>query len=225
MTIHNRGGNNERVIQQGFCYGNSAVCAGAADLASRGVVEEMRKQGREEVSGQRTSDRERVDRVRKEMRAFMDEINGRLGTDEKNRFRDPIDPDSIDDIDTIDHFHSKKKITPREYAFASGERVPMRSEGGEKGRQIGSLDFREKVEVLAQSDRADAIRGVSAPWVLVRRAGGDEGWVFGAFLSAIVPERKTDLDMPDKKETGRRFNAPVDGSDIEQVRLPGGPDD
>lgn len=187
------------------------VCAGAPDLGSSGIVNERREKDRETVNGQRAADRERIERIRKEMRGFIDEINGRLGDDTRRRFRDPVDIEDIEDIDSIDHIHSGKKIAVREYAYVSGERVIVRNEGGERGREIGFLDFMEKVEVLAQAGHSETIRGVSAPWVLVRRAGGDEGWVFGAFLSKTEPERKEDFGTLDRKDSGRRFNAPVEG--------------
>lgn len=193
------------------CIAILLVCAGSAYPGPGGIVNEQREKGRESVRGQRAADRERIERIRKEMRGFIDEINGRLGGDSDRRFREPVDIDDIDDIDAIDHIHSKNKIAVREYAYVTGERVTLRSEGAVRGREIGFLDFRERVEVLAQTGQADTIKGVSAPWVLVRRAGGDEGWVFGAFLGKTEPVRKEDFGTLDRKETGRRFNAPVEG--------------
>jgi murein DD-endopeptidase MepM/ murein hydrolase activator NlpD len=193
------------------CIAILLMFAAAGYPGTGGTVGEQREKGRTSVLGQRAADRERIERIRKEMRGFIDEINGRLGGDTHRRFQEPVDIDSIDDIDAIDHIHSRKNTAVREYAWVSGERVTLRSEGSERGREMGFLDFREKVEVLAQTGHADTIRGVSAPWALVRRPGGDEGWVFGAFLSKTEPGRKEDYDTLDRKEAGRRFNAPVEG--------------
>jgi murein DD-endopeptidase MepM/ murein hydrolase activator NlpD len=194
-----------------ICIAILLVCAGSAYSGPGGIVSEQRDKGRKSVRGQRDADRERIERIRKEMRGFIDEINGRIGEDSDRRFQGPVDIDVIDDIETIDHIHSRKMAAEREYAFVSGERIIIRAEGAVQGREIGFLDFREKVEILAQTGHADTIKGLSAPWMLVRRAGGDEGWVFGAFLSKTEPERREDFGTLDRKETGRRFNAPVEG--------------
>ncbi len=188
------------------------VCAGTAYSGPGGIVNEQREKARESVRGQRDADRERIEKIRKEIRSFIDEINGRLGDEKGLRFREPVDIDDIDDIDAIDHVHSKKKAAVREYAYVRGERVIMRNEGSGRGRETGFLDFREKVEVLAQTGHAETIRGVSAPWVLVRRAGGDEGWIFGAFLSKTEPERREDYGTLERNTAVRRFNAPVEGA-------------
>lgn len=193
------------------CIAILLMFAGTAYTGPGGIVHEQREKGRESVYGQRDADRERIDRIRNEMRGFLDEINGRLGDDTGRRFREPVDIDRIEDVEPIDHFHSRKKAVEREYAYVSGERVAMRSEGNGRGSETGFLGFREKVEVLAQSGKTDMIGGVSAPWVLVRRSGGDEGWVFGAFLSKTEPARREDLGTLDRKDAGRRFNAPVEG--------------
>ncbi|HOD16074.1 MAG TPA: peptidoglycan DD-metalloendopeptidase family protein [Spirochaetota bacterium] len=200
-----------RACHNAICIAALLVCAGSAYPGPGGIVNEQREKGRESVRGQRDADRERVERIRKEMRNFIDEINGRIGGDSGRRFREPVDIDAIDDIETIDHNHSGKKTAEREYAFVRGERVIIRAEGAVRGREIGFLDYREKVEVLAQTGHADTIKGVSSPWVLVRRSGGDEGWVFGAFLGKTEPQRREDFGTLDRKETGRRFNAPVEG--------------
>ena len=109
----------------------------------------------------------------------------------------------------MDHFHSHKKIPPREFAYVNGEKVVMRSEGSTESDIVGRLEFREKVEVIAQTERIDMIQRVEAPWVLVRRDNGDEGWVFGAFLQKKEPDRKEDFGTFDREKKGRDFSAPL----------------
>lgn len=88
----------------------------------------------------------------------------------------------------------------------------MRTEGTLSSDVIGRLEFREKVEVVAQTERADVLKGVKAPWILVRRGNGDEGWVFGFFVQRKRPVMKMDLDDYGGEGIGRIFSAPVIGT-------------
>jgi hypothetical protein len=182
-----------------------------ADLAAQGIVKKRSSADREAIDRQRAADQARIEKIKRDLGAFKDEMNKRLGPDNKTRIDDPVDIDKIDDIERQDHFHSNKKIPPREFAYVNGERVVMRSAGGLEGAVVGRLDFRERVEVIAQTERIDTIQRVEAPWVLVRRGGGDEGWVFGAFLQKKEPERKEDFGTFDREKKGRDFSAPLDG--------------
>jgi murein DD-endopeptidase MepM/ murein hydrolase activator NlpD len=111
----------------------------------------------------------------------------------------------------MDHYHSRKKIPSREFAFVNGERVPLRSEGAAESETVGHLDYRERVELITQTDRSDAVKEVKAPWFLVRRSNGDEGWVFGAFLQKSLPDKKEDFSTFDKEKSYKDFTVPVMG--------------
>ncbi len=188
----------------------SAILAGPG-LSAQGIVKKRSATDRETVERQHAADLERIENIKRKLGAFKDDINNRLSTDNRTRIDDPVDIDRIDDIERMDHSHSRKKIGPPEYAFVNGEKVVMRSEGGTKSAEVGRLNFREKVEVIAQSERIDAIEKVEAPWVLVRRESGDEGWVFGAFLQKKEPDRKEDFGTFDREKKGRDFSAPLAG--------------
>jgi len=188
----------------------SVLLAGPG-LSAQGIVKKRHKTDREMVDRQHAADLERIGNIKKKLGAFRDDVNRRLGPDNRIRIDDPVDIDRIDDIERQDHFHSRKKIQPREFAYVNGERVSMRSEGSAESAVVGRVAFRERVEVISQTERIDTIQGVGAPWVLVRRDNGDEGWVFGAFLQKNEPYRKEDFNTFDREKKGRDFSAPLIG--------------
>lgn len=189
----------------------SALLAGQG-LSAQGIVKKRHTADREMVDRQHAADLERIENIKKKLGAFKDDINRRLVPDNRTRIDDPVDIDRIDDIERQDHFHSKKKIPPREFAFVNGEQVVLRSEGSADSAVVGRVVFRERVEVVSQTERIETIRGVGAPWVLVRRDNGDEGWVFGAFLQKKEPYRKEDYNTFDRERKGRDFSVPVIGT-------------
>ncbi len=189
-----------------------SVLLAVPELSAQGIVKKRYKSDKDLVDRQHAADLERIKNIKRKLGAFKDDINKRLSTDNRTRIDDPVDIDRIDDIERLDHFHSKKKIQPREFAYVNGEKVVMRSEGSAKSVVVGRLDFREKVEVVAQTERVDAIQEIDAHWVLVRRDNGDEGWVFGAFLQKGEPGRKEDFDTFNRDKKGRDFSAPLAGT-------------
>jgi murein DD-endopeptidase MepM/ murein hydrolase activator NlpD len=187
------------------------VLFGNTGLESQGDVHKRQESDKDSVDRQHADDLNRIEKIKKELREFMDDINKRLGTDNKTRIDDPVDIDNIDDINKIDHYHSRKKILSRKFAFVNGERVPLRSEGTTESAIIGYLDYREQVELITQTERNDTIKEVIAPWFLVRRSNGDEGWVFGAFLQKALPDKKEDSNTFDKEKSYKEFSVPVTG--------------
>lgn len=188
----------------------SAILAGPA-LSAQGIVKKRHTSDEGMVERQHAADLERIENIKKKLGAFKDDINKRLSTDNRTRIDDPVDIDKIDGIERLDHFHSKKKIRPREFAYVNGEKVVMRSEGSAGSDIVGRLDFRERVEVVSQTERIDMIERIEAPWVLVQRGNGDEGWVFGAFLQKKEPDRKEDFSAFDREKKGRDFSVPLAG--------------
>lgn len=79
-------------------------------LSAQENVRKRRASDRETVDRQHAADLARIEKIKRDLGAFKDEINRRLGTD--NKIDDPVDPDAIDDIERLDHFHSHKKIPP-----------------------------------------------------------------------------------------------------------------
>lgn len=201
-----------RLIRNCVCIFFLTVLFGSTALESQGVVHRRQASDKDSVDRQRAEDLERIKRIKKELREFMSDINNRLGSDSKTRIDDPVDIDNIDDINAVDHYHSRKKMPPREFAFVNGEQAPMRSEGTMESALIGNLDYREKVELITKSDRSDTINEVKAPWFLVRRGNGDEGWVFGAFLQKELPDKKEDFKSFDKEKIYKDFTVPVAGN-------------
>ena len=188
------------------------VLFGNTALDSQGVVHRRQVTDKDSVERQHADDLKRIEKIKKELHEFMGDINKRLGTDTKTRIDDPVDIDNIDDIERIDHYHSRKKIPSHEFAFVNGERVPLRSEGTMESAIIGHLDYLEKVELITKTDRIDTIKQVRAPWILIRRSSGDEGWVFGAFLQKTLPDRKEDFNTFDREKSYKDFSVPVIGT-------------
>lgn len=195
-----------------FCMITAAVTlAVASGLYPQGIVKKRSAADREAIARQRAADQARIEAIRRDLGAFRDEMNRRLAPDSTTRIDDPVDIDSIDGINRQDHSHPDRKVPPREHAYVSGDKAVLRSEGRLESGIVGRLEFRERVEVIAQTERIDTIRNVEAPWVLVRRESGDEGWVFGAFLQKTAPERKEDFGTLDREKKGRDFSAPLEG--------------
>ncbi len=158
------------------------------------------KSNRDMVKQQLVSDKEKKEAILRKMREFMNDINGRLGPDSKVKIDVPIDLNEVNDIKKTEMIHTSKKVPAKVFAYVLDD-IPLRSAGGEKNPAVGKVSFAEQVEVLVQSDTLDAINGKTRPWFLVRRAGGEEGWVFGGYLQKKKPERRETVPvLPEKIE-------------------------
>lgn len=140
------------------------------------------------VERQRQKDKTNIQEIKDRYSEFIDGMNKILGLKGVDKLHEPIGPDAIEDIKKIDDIHSDRDVT-KQTAYINGERVKMRSANTTHSEQIGTLDFGEKVELLVQSDFKESINGSEASWYLIRRSGGDEGWVFGRYVQRDKPVR------------------------------------
>ena len=186
-------------------------------LHSETIFEAQRKKQKDMVNKQYTQDMKRKQDLLKKMKAFMNDINGRLGEDSHTQIDNPVDLDKITDITDTDHIHSKKKVPEPVYAYVNTDSVRLRSWQTTSSEVVGNLTFREKVQLLAQSEENETINGVAARWFLVKRENNDEGWAFGAFIQKDIPADKKDLAKPDdsekKESTGKQSTLllPIEG--------------
>jgi hypothetical protein len=171
---------------------------------------------KQDVEKQRTSDLKKRDAVLKELNAFLKEFKDGV-TDEHVSFDIPIDVDLVTGI-ISNSFHYTGVILPKIYGYVNTTSLNMRSDGDSKSTIIGKLNFKDRVEILFQSDKVDVIDNIKSPWLLVKKDNGDEGWVFGAYVSHSIPDEidsdkgKTDWDMiiPTSGRISSKFGYRVD---------------
>ena len=175
------------------------------------------KNYKDEVSKQHADDIKNRDRILAELNAFIGESDKAV-SEEGLDFNRPVAEENITDIKSTEEFHTGGIILPDIYGYVNTETLNMRSQEGTSSDITGKLKFRERIVILYQSDKTDTIKEVKSPWLLVRRSNGDEGWVFGAYISDDMPSApdrdygKTDWNMimPVSGRISSRFGYRVD---------------
>ena len=76
------------------------------------------------------------------------------------------------------------------YAFSNINNLSMMAQANSNSRVIDRIKFGESVQLIGKTSDIETINEVSAPWVLVRRSNGNEGWVFGGHLQENFPNRR-----------------------------------
>lgn len=155
---------------------------------------------KKKVINQHKEDIHRRDSVLNELNAFLSESSDELtGGDVKLGI--PVEENAIVEVKATDNYHYAGVIPPKIYGYVNTDSLNMRSEDNSGSEVIGKIKFKDKVQILFQSDRTEVIKNMEAPWLLVKMDNGDEGWVFGAFISDSVPSQidsesgKTDWNM------------------------------
>lgn len=186
------------------------ITAFISTALSQGDVGRQSEKNRDMVGEQHRSDRERKEAILRKMREFMNEVNGRLGTQTRTRMSAPLDASEATDIKKSEEIYSDKKVPPRVFSYINNE-VKTRDRADGSGTVVGSLPFGEKVEVLMRTAETESIDGATAPWYLVRRGHGEEGWVFGAYLQGEKPVRieKKDIIPGNKEEAKKEESVPA----------------
>ncbi len=209
--------NRERVPPMRYCspilfalLALSIQSASAQEFYNRQL-----KDNRDMVKQQYASDIEKKEAILRKMREFIGEINGRLKQGSSTKIDVPIDIEAVSDIKATDQIHTSKKVPPREFAYLLDD-VAYRAEADVRAAALGKAAFGEKVELLLQSEEMDTVDGVRGPWLLVRRAGGEEGWVFSAYLAREKPAGRPVREARPEigKKTAEAFYAYVADSDV-----------
>lgn len=167
------------------------------------------------VDNQHRGDLKNRDAILRELRGFLDENSAASGG--KVKLGAPVKEDSVTSVSSTES-HYSGVIPPKIYGYANTDNLNMRAEDRADARAIGKLSFKEQVEIINQSEDTDEIKGMKAPWLLIKRGNGDEGWVFGAYISDDMPTEpgresgKTDwnLIMPAKGRISSRFGERID---------------
>ena len=174
-------------------------------------TERRRASDRDAVNKQHEADLKRIEEIKNKMREFLGDINRQLRQGGSTDLDNPVDMDKIQDIKKADRIHSMKKVPAPQFVYANADRVSLRSVGAPDSIIVGYIDFCELVELLAQTERIDEGKEVQAPWILVRRNNGDEGWVYGAYLQKAKPDKKRSPEARDKTNAFAEFDLPVAG--------------
>jgi murein DD-endopeptidase MepM/ murein hydrolase activator NlpD len=180
------------------------------------LMKKQRMENTELIESQQSRNKADHQLVLEQMNSFLSSVNGRLMPGKggkKPALSPPIELREIQSIETIDHGHSEKKTPPKILAYINADKVSMRAEGNDKAPVLGVLSFQERVELLARSDDTETIGGVTAPWILLRREDGGEGWVFGHYIQKSLPKKKeeTGTEKPAAQEDFARLKLPAAG--------------
>jgi len=172
---------------------------------------------RRKVINQHEVDIKNRDAVLWELHAFLSESSGEISAG-KVKLGTPVEERAIVEIKDTDNFHYAGVIPPKIYGYVNTGSLNMRSEESSDSEIVGKIKFKERVQIILQSDKTDVYKNVKAPWLLVKRDNGDEGWVFGAFVSENIPSEidsdtgKTDWNMviPASGRISSRFGNRID---------------
>lgn len=172
---------------------------------------------KKKVINQHALDLKNRDAVLRELNAFLSESSEKISGGEVE-LGIPVEKNAIEGINETENFHYSGVIPPVIYGYVTTESLNMRSEDGASSEIVGKLKFREKVQIVFQSDRVETIKNMKSPWLLVKRDNGDEGWVFGAFVSDDIPSKidddsgRTDwsMVMPASGRLSSRFGYRID---------------
>ncbi len=172
---------------------------------------------RKKVEDQHNLDIKNRDAILKELSAFLEDSSGKI-SDGNVKLGIPVEKSEITGIKSTEDFHYTGVIPPKIYGYVNTESLNMRSEDRSDSEIVGKLKFREKVQIIFQSDKTDTIKNMTAPWLLVKKENGDEGWAFGAFVSEDIPAKidsdtgRTDWNMimPASGRISSRFGKRID---------------
>lgn len=177
----------------------------------------MSEKHKKKVIKQHELDIKNRDSILQELNAFLKESSEEIsGGDVKLGV--PVEENSITEIKDTDTFHYSGVIPPKIYGYVNTGSLNMRSEESAQSEIVGKIKFKERVQIIFQSDKTEIIKNMEAPWLLVKKDNGDEGWVFGAFVSDDIPSEideesgKTDWNMimPASGRLSSRFGGRID---------------
>jgi uncharacterized protein YgiM (DUF1202 family) len=172
---------------------------------------------KKKVVDQHESDLKKRDEILRELNAFLKESSSAISGGEV-KLGIPVEDKAISGIKPTDDFHYRGVIPPKIYGYVNTSTLNMRSEDSGTSTVTGKIKFKDRVQILFQSDRTETIKGMTAPWLLVKKDNGDEGWVFGAYISDDIPSEmdkesgKTNWNMimPASGKLSSRFGKRVD---------------
>ena len=175
---------------------------------SQNKVEQQRTLQRGNVQNQKELDRANKAALQQKMKAYISDINGALKGTGKN-IAPPINIDNTTDITKNDTIHSDKPQPKPIYVYSNADSLNIRSEANSKSQIIDKITFAEKIQVLGKTSDRETIDNMSAPWILIRKSNGNEGWVFGGYLQKDVPSKK---EAPAKDDSfASKLEIPVEG--------------
>lgn len=172
---------------------------------------------KKKVINQHKLDIKNRDAILRELNAFLSESSEEISNGDVE-LGIPVERNAIEGIQDTDDFHYSGVIPPTIYGYVNTESLNMRSEDGASSEIVGKLKFRERVQIVFQSDRVETIRKMKSPWLLIKKDNGDEGWVFGAFVSDDIPSKIDDdsgttdwsMVMPASGKLSSRFGYRID---------------
>jgi murein DD-endopeptidase MepM/ murein hydrolase activator NlpD len=178
-------------------------------------VKDERDKFKKMVEDQHKGDLERKEAILRKIRLFMGEINGNLKRGSKTKLDTPMEINDITDINEKRHKdYFQEDVVKKIYGYVNGDNVNMRASSSIQEAVVGKGEFAEKVEIVVQSKEMDTIGGMKSRWVLVRKANGNEGWIFGVYISDKKPKRRPEKEEMQKESTAsstKGFLVPTQG--------------
>ena len=172
---------------------------------------------RDRVDQQREVDRKNREAVLREVKGFIGDMNKRIEGSSGLNLALPLDENEITGV-TEGHGHYTGAIPPKIYGYVNTSSLNMRSVDDQRSSLIGKLNFRDRIEILYQSDKIETFSSVTSPWLLILKDDGSEGWVFGGFVSSrepVEPDRSENITdwsivIPASERISSRFGYRVD---------------
>jgi len=153
-------------------------------------LDRQREKFKNQVKNQHKGDLKKKQKILNDLGAFQTEVNKILKkTDSKTTIEIPIEPNKATDVKKTDHFHTNKKVPPKQFGFVTAKKLRLRALYTTKSAVVGYVLYGEKIEVLAKSKKKDYHYGIKAHWFFIKKKNNDEGWVFGAFLQKKKPSQ------------------------------------
>jgi len=178
---------------------------------SQSPIQNQRTLQQADVQAQRELDQANRLALQQKMRTYIADINKDLRGTNKN-ITPPINVDDTTDISRHNVIHSDQQQPKPIYAFSNVDNLNMRSQANTKSQIIAKVGFAETVQLIGKTSDNETINGVSAPWLLVRKSNGNEGWVFGGYLQENAPnKRRTFEELEDKQPFATKLDIPVEG--------------
>ena len=157
------------------------------------------------VQAQKELDQANRKALQQKMKTYISDINKSIKNTRKN-ITSPINIDNVTDISKNNTIHSNKPQPDPIYAYSTTD-LNIRAQANSKSQVIDKINMTESVQLIGKTSDEETINGVSAPWVLVRKSNGNEGWVFGGYLQENFPNKRRTFEKPEPL----KLNIPVEG--------------
>jgi len=101
------------------------------------------------------------DTILQELNAFLKESSDEI-SEGNVKLGIPVEENAITEVKDTDGFHYTGVIPPKIYGYVNTGSLNMRSEDSSGSEIVGKVKFKERVEIIFQSDKTDTFKNVKA---------------------------------------------------------------